>query len=73
MFAPEDPMDGRIPILTTNPGMAVTNRGYLALTEGHFDDQGVYVIDRLRSGDEARHGIWADADCGVIHVVLDRS
>ena len=71
MFAPEDPMDGCIPILTANPGMAVTNRGYLALTEGHFDDQGVYVIDRRRSGDEARHGVWADADCGVIHVVLD--
>jgi len=71
MFAPPDPLDGHLPVLLVNPGMAVTNRGYLELTEGHMADDGTYTADRVRSGDEARHGIWAEADCGVIHVVLD--
>ena len=33
-------------------------------------ENGEYVVDKVRSGDEARHGIWAQADCGVILFIL---
>ena len=41
----------------------------LCLEEGNFEE-GVFIIDRIRSGDEARHGIWAQYDCGVVHFIL---
>ena len=46
------------------------NMGLLLIEEGHFEN-GHFVTDRTRSGDEARHGIWAQADCGVVHFILD--
>lgn len=45
------------------------NMELIRIEEGHFEN-GEYVIDRLRSGDEGRHGIWAQYDCGVVHFVL---
>ena len=45
------------------------NMELLCLEEGHFEG-GEFVTDRVRSGDEARHGIWAQYDCGVAHFIL---
>ena len=62
-------MDGSIPADQLNQQHQAYNMELLAIEEGHFED-GVFVTDRKRSGDEARHGIWAQYDCGVVHFVL---
>ena len=36
----------------------------------HGDENGKYVIDLYRTGDEGRHGTWLQYDCGVIRVEL---
>jgi hypothetical protein len=38
--------------------------------EGHFDENGAFVVDRRRNGDETDHGVWVETDVGVVHVVL---
>lgn len=43
---------------------------YLQLEEGHFEN-GKYVVDKIRTGDECDHGIWVHSDIGVVHAVLD--
>jgi hypothetical protein len=43
---------------------------YVVVDEGHFDEDGQYVVDRRRNGDETDHGVWVEPDCGVVHVVL---
>jgi hypothetical protein len=43
---------------------------HVRVEEGHFDAAGEFVVDRRRNGDETDHGVWAEPDCGVIHVVL---
>jgi hypothetical protein len=65
---PEDE-DGSIPALWMNPGHLANSMGTLYIEEGDFVD-GHFVAKRTRSGDEARHGIWAQADCGVIRFAL---
>jgi hypothetical protein len=42
---------------------------YVCVDEGHFED-GKFVVDRRRNGDETDHGVWVEPDVGVIHVVL---
>lgn len=70
LFNKPEPVDGHIPVMLASGSLQANNTSYLEITEGHFDENGVYVVDRIRSGDEARHGIWAQADCGVIHFRL---
>jgi len=65
---PEAP-DGSIPASWLNAGMQANAMGTLYIEEGDFVD-GLFAAKRIRSGDEARHGIWAQADCGVIHFGL---
>jgi len=43
---------------------------YISIDEGHFDDDGNYVIDRRRNGDEIAFGIWVEADTGVVRAIL---
>ncbi len=43
---------------------------YLKVEEGHFDDRGQYVADRIRTGDECDTGVWMDADIGVVHLKI---
>ena len=43
---------------------------YVCVEEGHFDSTGKFVVDRRRNGDETDHGVWAEPDCGVVHVLL---
>jgi hypothetical protein len=64
-----EPLDGSLPSTMLSHELQANNTFYLELTEGHFED-GKYVVDRVRSGDEARHGVWLQADCGVVHVVM---
>ena len=68
-FLPYEPDDGSIPATMASLILQPTNVNYMTVTEGHFDEDGQYVVDRVRSGDEVRHGIWCQYDCGVIHVV----
>ncbi|MBN1402364.1 MAG: DUF5597 domain-containing protein [Anaerolineae bacterium] len=43
---------------------------YVRVDEGHFDEQGRFVVDRRRNGDETDGGVWVAPDVGVVHVVL---
>jgi len=43
---------------------------YVRVDEGHFDENGEFVVERRRNGDETDHGIWVEPDVGVVHVVL---
>jgi len=43
---------------------------YVRVEEGHFDQEGAWVADRRRSGDESDSGIWVDPDVGVVRVVM---
>lgn len=61
--------DGSIPGNMMNIQHQAHNTEFLRIEEGHFLD-GSFVVDRVRSGDEARHGVWAQADCGVVHMIL---
>ncbi len=42
---------------------------YVSVDEGHFEG-GTFVVDRRRNGDETDSGVWVEADCGVVRVVL---
>ncbi|HJC57238.1 MAG TPA: DUF5597 domain-containing protein [Candidatus Eisenbergiella intestinipullorum] len=61
--------DGSIPANQLNLQHQAYNMELPVIEEGHFEN-GTFVVDRKRSGDEARHGIWAQYDCGVVHFVL---
>lgn len=63
------PDDGSIPSAWLYPQHQSHAMELLLIEEGHFEGES-FVTDRRRSGDEARHGIWAQADCGVIHFIL---
>jgi len=43
---------------------------YVIVDEGHFDPGGSFIVDRRRNGDETDHGVWVEADVGVVHVVM---
>ena len=43
---------------------------YVLVDEGHFDENGAFVVDRRRNGDETDPGVWVETDVGVVHVVL---
>lgn len=62
-------IDGSIPMNMLNIQHQAHNMELLCIEEGHFENER-FVIDRRRSGDEARHGIWAQYDCGVVHFIL---
>ena len=48
---------------------------YVTVEEGHLEktdgpDYARFVVDRKRNGDEIDFGVWVEADCGVVHVVM---
>lgn len=61
--------DGSIPLSLVAPVHQAASMPTLSIEEGGFVD-GEFVAVRRRTGDEARHGIWLAADCGVVRVVL---
>jgi hypothetical protein len=42
----------------------------LKVDEGHFDEQGQFIVDRRRNGDAINGGIWIEADNGVIRLIM---
>jgi hypothetical protein len=45
--------------------------GYtISIEEGHFDDNGAFVADRRRNGDETYHGAWVEPNIGVVRVIM---
>lgn len=69
LFQRPEADDGSILAIWMNPGQQANAMGTLYIEEGDFVE-GQFVAKRIRSGDEARHGIWAQADCGVIRFGL---
>jgi hypothetical protein len=72
-FNEYEPVDGSIPANLLNPTIQVTTTDYIEVTEGHFDENGEYIVDRVRSGDESWRGVWLAADCGVVRFTLKRA
>ncbi len=69
-FERPEPADGHYPISLISVEHQASNMSVLDLTEGHFDEEGRYVVDHVRNGDE-KHGIWAMWDCGVIRFKME--
>ena len=43
----------------------------ITVDEGHFSQNGEFVVDRARNGDElSSPGVWVEPDCGVVRVVM---
>jgi len=72
LFNPYEDEEGTISNLQLNPTLQVSTTEYIDVTEGHFDENGEYVVDIVRSGDESWRGTWATADVGVIRMRLMR-
>jgi len=64
------PVDGSYPATLLNYTLSQTNFESVSVTEGHFNENGEYVVDLVRSGDEGRHGTWVKWDCGVVRIEL---
>jgi hypothetical protein len=59
----------KIPLLVSD--WATKIFGYIvSVDEGHFDNNGEFVADRRRNGDEIfRRGLWVEPDIGVLRVI----
>ncbi|MGC9522227.1 MAG: DUF5597 domain-containing protein [Anaerolineae bacterium] len=57
-------------VAQTNDRLLTRLAHYVHVDEGHFDEEGAFVVDRRRNGDETDHGVWVEPDVGVVHVVL---
>jgi hypothetical protein len=44
---------------------------FISVDEGHFED-GAFVVDRRRNGDETDNGAWVEPDVQVVRVVMTR-
>lgn len=44
---------------------------YLDLEEGHFDEEGRFIVNKIRTGDECDTGLWVHSDIGVLHARLE--
>jgi hypothetical protein len=44
---------------------------FISIEEGHFDEKGCFITDRIRNGDEAFFGgFWVTPGCGVVRILL---
>jgi hypothetical protein len=43
---------------------------YLRVEEGHYNEFGDFVPDRVRNGDEITGGLWVSPDVGVVRAIL---
>jgi hypothetical protein len=41
----------------------------IRVDEGHFDENGEFVVDRRRNGDNIGSGLWVEPDIGVLRVI----
>ena len=58
-------------VLRGTKGLNANNGPYLCVEEGHFDENGIFMADRERTGDECDMGLWVSSDIGVVRVLLD--
>jgi len=70
-FIEREPMDGSISAVLSNTSLEANNTEFISIEEGYFDENGDFCVSMVRSGDEARHGVWLTWDVGVVKVVLD--
>lgn len=68
---PKQTATKRASVLRGTKGLNANNGPYLSVEEGHFDEKGVFVADRERTGDECDMGLWVSSDVGVVRVLLD--
>ena len=61
---------GRIPQLMMSHDQQDASVNYAVCTEGRFDENGRFVVNRHRNGDENDFGIWLSQDVGVVHIQL---
>lgn len=47
------------------------NQEIISVEEGAFDDNGNFLVNRVRCGDEADMGIWVNYDVGLVHAEID--
>ena len=69
-FLQEEEADGSLSAVTVSGKNFSTNAEYLSVTEGHFDETGRYFPDVVRTGDETRHGTYAQWDSNVLRIEL---
>ena len=69
-FLREPEADGYVDAMTAASATCPTNAEYLSVTEGHFEADGTYTADVCRTGDEARHGAYAQWDSNVLRIEL---
>jgi hypothetical protein len=41
----------------------------VSVEEGHFDENGRFIVDRRRNGDVLSAGLWVEPDAGVVRVI----
>jgi len=54
----------------TNDWLRERQAPFVSVDEGHFDEQGTFVVDRRRNGDETDNGTWVEPDVQVVRVVM---
>ena len=42
----------------------------LSVDEGHFDENGLFVVDRQRNKTPLVSGAWVEADIGVLRIIM---
>lgn len=67
-FQPMLPLDGSVPYSLIGSTHQAASMPTISVDEGHLDALGEFVVDRVRTGDEARHGIWLSADSGLVRL-----
>jgi hypothetical protein len=54
------------PVIDPSP----RQHGYFtSIDEGHFDNNGEFVVDLVRNGDEISLGLWIEPDIGVLRLI----
>jgi hypothetical protein len=46
------------------------NAHQVKVDEGHFDQNGQFVVDRRRNGDVITNGVWVEVDTGIVRVIM---
>jgi len=49
--------------------LLVTPGHFISVDEGYFDQNGEFVVDRRRNGDDISFGLWVEPDIGVLRVI----